>query len=180
MISMLRIVMFIVALSPIFVAGCATQKPPIETSLDVEAAKVRFINRISGGWIDLYPETECNHGINVIYDRAIANVVKSISEGAPKRIEMLDPPISTDRNVSEYSFKAGQVINVGIGGNARRGCLGGLSFVAAPASQYEVTLSDRSPSKCMLTVSILYAENGITHRRAVRDLRPLVCQRAHK
>ena len=178
---MSKITICIAALIPVFIGGCATapgsRSLPIVASTGADAAKVRFITKRNGGWIDLYPETECNHGITVVqdntYEAPIDKFFKTMAEAAPKRVDMLSPPAATDRNVAEYAFKAGQVMNIGIGGGT---CLGGLSFVAAPSMQYEVVLS----LPCTLTVNQLEAEDGAVRRRPVKDLRPLVCERAFK
>jgi hypothetical protein len=162
-------------------AGCATREPPIAVSLAPDAARVRFVNKVNGGWIDLYPETECNRGINVIHDLALANAVKSMTEGAPRREQMLDPPAADDRNVVEYSFRPGQVINVGIGGNPGSKCLGGLSFQAAPSTQYEIEATQLTPTRCSLHVSVLERnEDGVAvRRRPLYDVRPLVCKKVY-
>jgi hypothetical protein len=162
----------------VVIAGCANQKPPVAISQEADATKVRFVNRLDGAWIDLYPQTECNHGMNVITDNVFSNAVKSISEGAPKRLDMLDPPAPTDRNIAEYSFKPGQVMNIGIGGKVGGRCLGGVSFVTEPSVQYEVVLSGGSSQKCSLTVTTLESDGATVRRRPVRDLHPLVCKSA--
>ena len=161
------------------VGGCATQTVPIVESQEHDSAKVRFINKMGRTWIDLYPETECNKGVNVIYDNVINNAVRTISEGSPKRVGMLDPQEPTNRNIAEYSFKPGQLINIGVGGNPRGRCLGGLSFIAAPSMQYEVVLSEQQSGRCTLAVQVLSTVEDRVQRQPMRDIRPLVCKRAY-
>ncbi|WP_419684086.1 hypothetical protein ACN22W_10560 [Burkholderia theae] len=120
--------------------------------------------------------------MNIINDNVIANVVRAVSEGNPRRVGMMASKDPLDRNVAEFAFAPNQVINVGIGGNRgalRNSCLGGLSFRAGAGQQYEVELTG-SDVRCWLKVSTLESDaTGVT-RRPVQDLQPLVCKSARQ
>ncbi len=158
----------------------ASPDVPIQVSHDLDAAKIRFIDKLDHGWIDLYPEDDCNNGINLIRDRTtLVDALKSFAEEKPKRVDMIDPPDATDWTVVENSFKAGQTINLGMGRQRFRHCLGGVSFVAAPSTQYEVTLFEQPPGKCTANVTILTVKDGAVHRTPLRDRRRVICKSAN-
>lgn len=157
--------------------GCAGTTPPIALSSQADAAKVRFVNKADNAWIDLYPENECNNGVNVIHDNAIGNAIRAASDGAPRRVGMLDAVDPADRSIAEFAFVPGQRVNVGIGGAIGSSCLSGASFTARSAVQYEVTLTNAS-GRCSLTVSTLEARAAGALRRPLHELQPLICKSA--
>jgi hypothetical protein len=164
----------------VVVSGCSS-KLPVAESQEPDAAKVRFVNTVPEASIELYPESECNNGVTLIHDKVVAHIAKALADGAAKRQGMLDPRPEVnanvlDPNVAEYSFRPRQVINVGV---ARR-CIGGLSFVAAAATQYEFVLSrPTAAAECLLSISILEAVDGKVRRRPV-STGPLVCKSIYR
>jgi hypothetical protein len=164
-------------ISAVNLLGCANTTPPIAFSSKEDASKVRFVNKADSAWIDLYPQNECNNGVNVIHDNAIGNAIRAASEGAPRRVGMLDAVDPADRTIAEFAFIPGQRVNVGIGGAIGRSCLGGVSFTVRSAVQYEVILTNAS-GRCSLTVSTLEAQPRGALRRPLQELGPLVCKSA--
>ncbi|WP_338925269.1 hypothetical protein [Mycetohabitans endofungorum] len=101
--------------------GCATLAVPVKVSTQAEAAKIRFMNLSQGGWVALYPENECNPGVNIIYE--------NLSDGGLPRQAMYDRLDPKDRNIAEYAFEPDQRVNVGMVGVSASQCVGELSFV---------------------------------------------------
>jgi hypothetical protein len=55
-------------------------------------------------------------------------------------------------------------------------CLGGLSFTAAPATQYEVSLVATARTRCALQVAILAERDGNVVRLPGPPVGPMVCK----
>lgn len=131
------------------------------------------MTRADHAWVDLYPETECNNGLNVVTQHFLTNAVKSLSDGAPRRVDMIDPPDPASRTVAEYALKPGQILNFGVGGMAS--CLRGGSFLLQPAKQYEVAVSPG----CLITVHELVLKEGVARREPFRRVGPMICKKAY-
>lgn len=166
---------FIPMLAALLVAGCATPKPfPLIEQNSADAAKVRFSSRIDGAWIDLYPQSECNGGVSVVHETVVTNLVASAAGRKPKRVDMIDPVNPDARDVAEYAFQGGQVVNMGVGGSYR--CLSGASFMAKAGEQYEATLRAEAGYGCVITVSKLVLKGGTPWRLPVEGVKGLVCK----
>ena len=162
----------------LLLSGCASVKFPLVEDMGPTAAKVRFISDMDKAWIDLYPPNECNNGVNVVFDNFVSNLIKATSEGAPRRVGMIDPQDPSSRSVSEYSLKGGQIINVGVGGNLGR-CLYGRSFLAEAGMQYEVALRGSVSNGCVIRINQLVLREGEPRREAVFGAGPMICKSAY-
>ncbi len=156
-------------------AGCVSQTIPIVEDSSESSTKVRFVSSREMGWINLYPETDCNNGALVVFDNAVDNFIASLSSRAPKRIGMIDPPDPNSREAAEYSFKGGQTLNIAVTHFPGR-CLGGLSFRTEPGSQYEIVLVNNTSNGCVFKISQLSMLNGAPHREPVKKIAPLICK----
>ena len=155
--------------------GCSYQKMPLIEDNSETATKVRFVSPQEMGWIDLYPETDCNNGARVIYNNAMDNFVEPLRGNAPKRIGMIDSPDPNSWEAEEYSFKGGQTINIAVSPFPGR-CLSGLSFPTEPGSQYEVVVTSNTASGCTFKLSKLTIANGSPHREPITGVGPLICK----
>jgi len=161
--------------SAVLYSGCATTPFPLKPSTASDAAKVRFISKISGSMIDLYPSNECNHGMTVVHNDSLAETVSAM-KGPPQRAGMLDPVAPKDYAAAEFAIAPGQVINVGVIGGVAS-CIGGRSFLAAPSAQYEVVLTRDGDRGCRFTISELVKINGTAvSRRPVNEVAGLICR----
>ncbi|MGY2397725.1 hypothetical protein [Pseudomonas sp. SDO5271_S396] len=156
-------------------AGCVSQNIPIVEDNSESSTKVRFVSPREMGWINLYPETDCNNGALVVFDNPVDNFIESLRARAPKRIGMIDSPDPNSREAAEYSFKGGQTVNIAVTPFPGR-CLGGLSFRTEPGSQYEVVLVSNTSSGCKFKISELSLLNGVPHREPVKKIAPLICK----
>lgn len=156
-------------------AGCVSQNIPIAEDSSESSTKVRFVSPREMGWINLYPETDCNNGALVVFDNPVDNFIDSLRARSPKRIGMIDSPDPNSREAAEYSFKGGQTLNIAVTHFPGR-CLGGLSFSTEPGSQYEVVLVSNTSNGCKFEISKLSILNGAPHREPVKKIAPLICK----
>lgn len=156
-------------------AGCVSQNIPIVEDSSESSTKVRFVSPREMGWINLYPETDCNNGALVVSDNPVDNFIESLRAREPKRIGMIDSPDPNSREAAEYSFKGGQTINIAVTHFPGR-CLGGLSFRTEPGSQYEVVLVSNTSNGCKFEISKLSILDGAPHRQPVKKIAPLICK----
>lgn len=166
---MIRCSVMLLALVTVSLAGCVTPEFPIKRSEAADAAKVRVVSNMPSGWLNLYPETDCNSGYNMQSDIPVDKLARSVMKIESPRAGMTHTPVVGADRYAEYAVAPGQVINIGAS------CLGGVSFIALPAQQYEVVVSGNGPNTCSISVQTLHIVEGIMARRAVRGLRPLVC-----
>jgi hypothetical protein len=169
---------FVACLGVLGVTACAGPIPSsIPVSTQADAARVRFVNRVESGWMELYPPTECNNGIRILEDSSTSRVLKSVGQEKPPRLGMLGTEsFGEDRNVAEYAFEPLKIVNVGLGGSRfSQGCWGGLSFQVAAHAQYEVRFTGEGES-CRARVFILYEEQGAIARQPFNGVGRLVCR----
>lgn len=150
-------------------AGCANDIA-LASSSQPDAARLRFIAHDPGEWIVLYPSDDCNRGAAVAGSIEMPRIRREVMGLKATRLEMLDPLPVDDISISEHAFAPGQVINVG----GAPHCLGGVSFVAAPSTQYEVSMDPTYGSRCIFTVKRLQVA-GPDVARVPERVRPLVC-----
>lgn len=155
--------------------GCVNQTIPLTEDSSATSTKVRFVSARETGWIDLYPETDCNNGAHVVFDNAVDNYIESLRGHTPKRIGMIDSPDPSSWEAAEFSFKGGQIINVAATPFPGR-CLGGVSFPTEPGSQYEVVLVSNTSSGCAFKVRKLILLNDSPYRVPVQGIGPLICK----
>lgn len=149
-------------------AGCASQNIPIVEDSGESSTKVRFVSPREMGWINLYPETNCNNGALVVSDNPVDNFIESLRGRPPKRIGMIDSPDPSSREAAEYSFKGGQTLNIAVTPFPGR-CLGGLSFPTESGSQYEVVLVSNTLDGGKFKISKLTMLKGSPHRDACQQ-----------
>ena len=165
-------------LVPFLAAGCVTQRAELPNFEGPAAAKVRFVDKMPLGWIDLFPEDDCNNGASLV-SKPFALIDQMIVAAGPppKRVGMIDPPDPFDRDVAEISVPFGRIVNFGVSGGHGNNCFGGASFRTRENTQYEVRL-DPGKDGCSLTVSILTEADGVPQRTPVRDVQRLICRTA--
>ena len=155
--------------------GCVSQNIPLIEDNSKNSTKVRFVSPHETGWIDLYPETDCNNGAHVVFDNPVDNFIEPLRGHLPKRVGMIDSPDPSSWEAAEYSFKGGQTINIAATHFPGR-CLGGISFPTEPGSQYEVVFVSNTLSGCRFQVSKLTLLNNSPHREPVQGVGPLICK----
>jgi len=154
-------------------AGCETPRPiPIALHSGPESSKVRFDVQLDGGWIDLYPQEDCNGGVPVAQHR-MQTLVEITKGTPPPRADMLNPPAPNARYVSEYAFRPKQVLNFSVHGG--RNCIGGASFQLEPGQQYEIQLNGSLREGCAVSISTLSQKAGAVERARKRNIQELVC-----
>lgn len=157
------------------ITGCVSRNIPLIEDDTETSTKVRFVSPREMGWLNLYPETDCNNGALVVVDNSVDNFIESLRGHSPKRIGMIDSPAPNSQAAAEYSFKGGQTLNIGVTPFPGR-CLGGLSFPTEPGSQYEVVLVSNTSNGCKFKVSKLTLLNGSPHREPINKIAPLICK----
>lgn len=155
--------------------GCVSQNIPLIEDKSETSTKVRFVSPRETGWINLYPETDCNNGALVVFDNPADNFIEQLRRHTPKRVGMIDSPDSSSWEAAEFSFKGGQTINIAATPFPGR-CLGGISFPTEPSSQYEVVFISNTLSGCKFQVSKLTLLNNSPHREPVQGIGPLICE----
>jgi hypothetical protein len=166
---------FFCVLLLIGVTGCVSQNIPLIEDSSATSTKVRFVSSREMGWINLYPETDCNNGALVVSDNPVDNFIESLRGRPPKRVGMIGSPDPDSREAAEYSFKGGQTLNIAVTPFPGR-CLGGLSFPTESGSQYEVVLVSNTSSGCKFKISKLTVLNSSPHREPVKGIAPLICK----
>lgn len=157
------------------VTGCASQNIPLIEDSSATSTKVRFVSPRGMGFLNLYPETDCNNGSLVAADTDVDNFIRSLRGNSPKRVGMIDSPNPGLWEAEEYSFKGGQTLNIAV--TPLPGyCLGGISVPTEPGSQYEVVLVSNTLHGCRFKVSKLTMLNNTPHREPVRGVAPLICK----
>ena len=155
--------------------GCVSQKIPLIEDKSKTSTKVRFVSPHETGWINLYPETDCNNGALVVFDSPVDNFIEPLRGNTPKRVGMIDSPDPSSWEAAEFSFKGGQTINIAATPFPGR-CLGGISFPTEPGLQYEVVFISNTLSGCRFLVSKLTLLNNSPHRQPVQEVGPLICE----
>ena len=124
----------------------------------------------------VYPQDDCNGGSTLLAWAPTARLANALT--TLKTIGMSDPPSPEEIAFVERTFAGGSTINVGGGHDGvRRRCVEGASFVAAPATEYEVVLTTTRDGPCEMFVRSLDLQGGQVRRVAV-PARGLICKRA--
>lgn len=158
-----------VPLACLYLAGCADGGGVKYDYSGADAAKIRFIESLTGSYIQLFPEHDCNQGVTLISKQEL------VPRLTHQSVQMLDASSTEGKNFQEYEFKPGTVINLGFLAQALDSCTGGVSFVAKAGIQYEVIHGTKN-GRCVMTVNTMQMESGIVTRKTQADTGPLICK----